>query len=143
MKGHLEKVDTGLTPFGASRIIVTGDDFMIVAGEGYLLRNGTASTWTYQGTPLPTSSAEVPLVNGWNLIGLPNQPATSYTASTLAAEINTQGGNVTQILRWNAQAGRWDYYLANIGSGDDFVIELGEGYLLRSTAASTWTVPGN
>ena len=88
-------------------------------------------------------AAEVSLVNGWNLIALPVEPATSYTASTMAAGINNQGGNVTQVFWWNAAAGSWDFYLADIGFGPDFNVELGEGYLLKSTTASTWTVPSS
>ena len=120
-----------------------GDDFAIVMGQGYLLKNETASTWVYEGTPLPASSAEVSVVDGWNLIGLPIQPAASYTASTLAAEINDQGGNVTQVFWWDARAGSWVIYLVGSGYGDDFAIELGEGYLLKSEAESMWTIQGN
>jgi len=88
-------------------------------------------------------AAEVSLVNGWNLIALPVEPATSYTASTMAAEINSQNGNVIQVFWWNAAAGSWDFYLADMGFGTDFNIELGEGYLLKSTTASTWAVPSS
>jgi hypothetical protein len=119
----------------------SGDDFTIIPGEGYLLKNGTAFTWTYQGTPL--TAVDVDLVNGWNLVGLPIEPVTRYTASTMAAEVNAQGGNVTQVFHWNANGGRWDFYLVDTQVGDDFAIELGEGYLLKSEAASTWTVVGS
>ncbi len=88
-------------------------------------------------------AAQVSLVDGWNLIALPVEPATSYTASTAAAEINTQGGGVTQVFWWDAAAGSWDFYLVTISYGPDFAVELGEGYLLRSTTESTWTIPGS
>jgi len=88
-------------------------------------------------------AAEVSLVNGWNLIALPVEPATSYTASTMATEINNHDGNVTQVFWWNAAAGSWDFYLVEMEFGNDFNVELGEGYLLKSTTASTWTVPSS
>ncbi len=47
------------------------------------------------------------------------------------------------MFRWNATAGNWDFYVADIEYGDDFPIEPGKSYLLNSTTASTWTVRGN
>jgi len=88
-------------------------------------------------------SAEVVLVDGWNLIALPIDPATSYTASTMAAEINGQGGGVSQVFWWNAAAGSWDFYLVDAEYGTDFDIEMGEGYLLNNSTPVNWQVPGN
>ncbi len=87
-------------------------------------------------------AAEVSLVDGWNLIALPVEPATSYTASSMAAEINSQGGHVTQVFWWNATAGSWDFYLVDIQYGTDFNIEVGYGYLLQNTTPTTWTYSG-
>ena len=121
-----------------------GTDFDIEVGYGYLLKNTTPASWTYWGVPLPAGqTAEVSLVDGWNLIALPVEPATSYTASTMAEEINGQGGNITQVFWWNAQKGAWDFYMVDIGYGTDFDIEMGEGYLLKSTRESTWNIPGS
>ena len=72
-----------------------------------------------------------------------HQEAPPKWLATMAAEITSQGGNVTQVFWWNAAAGGWDYYLVEIGYGIDFNIELGEGYLLQSTKDSTWDVPGS
>lgn len=88
-------------------------------------------------------AAQLTLVDGWNLIALPVEPATSYTASTAAAEINDQSGSITQVFWWNAAAGGWDFYLVDIQYGTDFDIELGEGYLFQSTTSSTWSIPGS
>jgi len=121
--------------------ILYGTDFDIEIGQGYLLKNSTAVTWTYTGTPLPAAPGDVPLVLSWNLIALPVQPAVAYTASTMAAEIDGQGGAVTEVFWWNAAAGTWDFWLVDILYGTDFDIELGEGYLLENGAAVTWTIP--
>ena len=88
-------------------------------------------------------AAEVSLVDGWNLITLPIEPVDSYTASTMAADINSQGGGVSQVFHWNATKGGWDFYLVDIQYGTDFNIELGEGYLFQSTTSSTWSIPGS
>jgi len=117
-----------------------GVDFDIEIGEGYLLKNSAPVSWRYSGTRLATDGAEVPLVNGWNLIALPIQPTRSYTASTLAEEMNNQGGDVTQVFWWDTVAGGWDFYLVDTQYGNDFAIQLGEGYLLKSMTASMWSV---
>ena len=119
-----------------------GTDFNIDLGHGYLLKNAVATTWTYLGAPLPLAPADVPLVDGWNLPALPVQPLAAYTASTMALEINAQGGAVTEVFWWNALAGSWDFYLVNIQYGTDFDIRMGEGYLLKNGTPVTWTIPG-
>ena len=88
-------------------------------------------------------SAEVPLVDGWNLIGLPVDPATGFTASTMAADINSQGGGVSQVFWWNAAGGSWSFYLVDAQYGTDFTIEMGEGYLLNNSIPVNWAVAGN
>ena len=65
-----------------------------------------------------------------------------YT-STLAADINRQGGSVTQVLTWNAAGGTWDFWLVDARYGDNFPVGLGEGYLLKNGTPVTWTVLGN
>jgi len=120
-----------------------GTDFDIELGNGYLLKNSAATTWTYHAAPLPPAPGDVVLVDGWNLPALPVQPFAAYTASTMAAEINAQGGNVTEVFWWNAPAGTWDFWLVDVQYGTDFNIEPGEGYLLKNGAPATWTIPGN
>ena len=93
-------------------------------------------------TTLAVVPVDAELVDGWNIIGLAVEPSEAYTASTMAAEINEQSGNITQVFYWNAAAGSWDFYLVEIQYGTDFNIEVGNGYLLQSTAASTWTYWG-
>ena len=120
-----------------------GTDFDIQVGYGYLLNNSAASTWTYWGSALPTNSVEVPVLDGWNLPALPAQPATAYTASTMAAEIDGQGGDVSEVFWWDALAGSWDFWLVDVQYGTDFDIEMGGGYLLNNATACTWTIQGN
>jgi len=90
----------------------------------------------------PITPIEVPLVNGWNIIALSLQSNTDYTASTLTADINSQGGAVSQVFWWDANAGTWVFWLEDIQYGTNFPIELGQGYLLNNSAATTWTYYG-
>ncbi len=75
---------------------------------------------------------------GLNLWAFSNIPTTDYTASTLAASINGQGGSVTKIFRW--YAGGWEGYRVGIQL-HDFPIELGQGYFILCTVPSTWVMP--
>ena len=93
-------------------------------------------------TTLQLFPVQVDLVDGWNIIALVLDPDIPLTASTLADDINSQGGNVTQVFRWDAQAGSWEFWLVDIAFGEDFPIELGEGYLLKNGTAATWTYLG-
>ncbi|MDD4875991.1 MAG: fibronectin type III domain-containing protein [Dehalococcoidales bacterium] len=125
----------------------TSDDINIEAqgGADGIATNVVTVNIAKEGAPAVEVSiaAEVSLVDGWNLIALPVEPATGYSASTMAGEINNQDGNITQVFWWNAAAGSWDFYLVDMAYGTDFNIDLGEGYLLKSVNASTWAIPGS
>ena len=83
--------------------------------------------------------AEIPLQIGWNHISLPLDPLTSYTAEGVCIEINSQGGDVAEIDRWYASG--WDGHICGLPF-NDFAIELGSDYFIRSNAVSTWTIEG-
>lgn len=115
-----------------------GTNFPIKLGEGYLLKSVAPSIWNYVGEELPTGNKEIYLVDGWNFIALPINFAGSYTAKTIAAEINNQGGNITEVRRWNPQSGTWEIWLVNTEYGTNFNIVPGEGYLLLNGVPVMW-----
>jgi len=84
----------------------------------------------------------IQLVDNWNIIALVLEPLEAFTASILAMDITDQGGSISQVFWWDAVAGSWDFWLVDVGYGTDFPIEMGEGYLLKSTGAATWTYWG-
>ena len=86
---------------------------------------------------------DVDLVNRWNIIALVLQPAVELTASTMAADMNAQGAGVSQVFWWNAVAGSWEFWLVDVEYGTDFLIEMGEGYLLLNAGTATWTYLGS
>jgi hypothetical protein len=65
-------------------------------------------------------------------------PYANWTASALIASINAQGGSATQVDEWTGQT--WRAYLAN-GTGTDFTIRPGAGYIVRTQTAGDWVVP--
>ena len=76
---------------------------------------------------------------GWNHISLPLEPVTSYTAEGVCDEIISQGGDVAEIDRWYASG--WDGHICGLPF-NDFAIELGSDYFIKSSAVSTWTIEG-
>jgi hypothetical protein len=80
---------------------------------------------------------------GWNLISFAVEMDSfseiapeGYTASILAAEINSQAGDaiVKYIVRWDADAGEFNEYVVDSGIGWDFPINQGEGYYVFSVS---------
>jgi len=116
-----------------------GEGTTTIAGAVGAISDNTTLTVTVGG---PALDIDVVLVDGWNIIALAANPAAPYTASTLAADINSQGGGVSQVFWWNASAGGWDFWLVDVQYGTDFVIEVGYGYLLRNTVTATWSYTG-
>ncbi len=87
---------------------------------------------------IPKAGVKTELQAGQNDWALSAVPLTDYTASTLAASINEQGGTATKIYRW--YAGGWQCHRVGYAT-NDFPIELGQGYLIECTAPSTWIMP--
>ncbi|UCC64994.1 MAG: fibronectin type III domain-containing protein, partial [Anaerolineae bacterium] len=106
---------------------------------------GYATVDTGDDTPAPPivlssiQSRDISLQIGWNHISLPLDPFTSYTAESMCDEINSQGGNVAEIDRWHT--GGWDGHICGLPF-NDFPIELGADYFIRSDATSVWTILG-
>jgi hypothetical protein len=76
---------------------------------------------------------------GWTYLALPLEPNTSYTAESLCADINGQGGAAVEIQR--RQGVDWESHLCG-DTANNFNIELGIGYQVRSNSASIWTLQG-
>jgi hypothetical protein len=72
---------------------------------------------------------------GWNLITLTCMPEEPYTAKTLAEAINSAGGVITKLMRWDN--GAWNSYSVGAPFGD-FTLEIGQGYLVQAEQASDW-----
>ncbi len=115
-----------------------GVDFEIRPGTGYVVKAKAASTWT-----IPANASKlgqpIRIDQGWTLLGIPpcrDGSLACHTASSLASAINAQGGEVTEIARW--VNGGWSAYLAGFPF-NDFAIQAGQAYFIRSSKTSTWT----
>jgi hypothetical protein len=83
----------------------------------------------------------IDLVAGLNFIALPVQHEIAFTASTLAADIVSKGGQVAQIDMWNESTGMWKSYIPGLPF-NDFSIAIGRAYFLKMTGAVAWQVTG-
>jgi hypothetical protein len=77
---------------------------------------------------------------GWNLLTLPADPASAFTAQSLLDAVNAQGGACSEIDRW---IGYWDPHLDALPTTNNFALALGAGYFVRCSAPSDWTVDGD
>jgi uncharacterized protein YkwD len=84
-------------------------------------------------TPVPTVMLQVSV--GWNLIAVPG--GSSYTAASLASEINSQGGTVSEIDRWNL--GNWQAYLVGYPF-NNYKVDPLRGLFVRASAPSQWQI---
>ena len=74
------------------------------------------------------------LVSGWNLVAFP-KGIERHTAETLLAAINAQGGNATEIHRW--QAGGWEGHIFGLPF-NNFTMQIGRGYFVKTNGPSTF-----
>lgn len=116
-----------------------GVDFNIDVGTGYIVKANSPSNWV---VPVGASNSvsKIKIDQGWTMLGAPSCKDGSlscYTASTLAAAINSHGGGVAEIDR--LVNGSWSAYLVGYSTQNDFPIVVGQGYFVRSTKAVNWT----
>jgi hypothetical protein len=97
----------------------------------------TGSESYYAPVFFPTSWF-IDLVEGYNLISLPQLPDKAYSAELLLQEIKAQGGNATRALDYNGSG----YDVHSIGTGTGFDVVAGKGYFVRCTMDSRWEVKG-
>ena len=80
------------------------------------------------------------LVTGLNGVGFP-KTSEPYTAPTLAAAIEAQGGDIKNIYQWREDLGIWEAHPVGFPI-NDFPVALGRGYFLSVTAGVTFEVTG-
>ena len=105
---------------------------MIEVGEGYFAKVDGTAVWGVLGTTL-SPGITIELTAGWNLVSFPHDVA--FTAESLGAEINSQGGSCVEVDRW--YAGGWDSHIFGLPF-NDFAIEPGKGYFVKCQSASTF-----
>jgi len=114
------------------------NDFSVDAGKGYFVRMENTFLWNIFGKDI--TEIVIPLTSGWNLVGIPSAMLPEgYTAQKMIDEINLQGGDCVEVVRW--RNGMWDSHIDEIPF-NDFSINSGKGYFVRCLTASSW-IPGS
>lgn len=114
-------------------------------GNGLLDNEEKALPWAGVSIKLTKVNEEntVNLNAGWNLVSLTSLPEKALTASTLLAEISSQGGEATTVS--TLIDGAWKSYVVRGNSDysmDDFPIEIGKSYFVKALKPSTFTYSG-
>ncbi len=113
--------------------------FYIGAWEAYQTASWQSGSNVQRDLSVDVLQATHSLASGWNLTALSVDTGSSVHASAALNQITGQGGNATEVDRW--LNGGWDAYVRPLPF-NDFVLELGKGYFVRTTSASTWTRTG-
>jgi hypothetical protein len=87
------------------------------------------------------TTARIDLVVGLNLLTLPLEPATPFTAASLIDDIASQSGTVTQLDVWDESTGMWRSYNPAAGT-PNFPLQMGRGVFLKVMVATTWQMTG-
>ncbi|MGB0385397.1 MAG: choice-of-anchor B family protein [Ardenticatenaceae bacterium] len=110
------------------------NNFTLGMNSGYFIKSDAVATWSVEA--LPVSSSTLHLEIGWNSISLPHTDG--YMAETLCDEIIAQGVMAVEIDRWDA--GGWEGHICG-QTFNDFAINPGEGYFVKTSSAGTVTPP--
>jgi len=84
-------------------------------------------------------SKELPFSYGWNLICLPLEPKTQFTAQGFLDLLNTYGAQAIEIDRWYNST--WQGYIDGYPF-NNFTLEIGKGYFVKCTSSATVTISG-
>jgi len=108
---------------GTYRIIVSGNDEkdMVI----------------FEDTTFVYTTHKIGFKNGWNLVSLPLQPKTRYTAELLMKEIE----GVTRITRWDKDTQKYVSHIKALPV-NNFYIEPGEGYFVYVEKNSEFNLKG-
>ena len=96
-------------------------------------------TWQRTGYP-QAGPVPVQLNPVWTLIGVPLLPG-PMTAESLLVEATAQGGECTEIYRWDPLLGAWQGHIRGLPFGN-FSIADDEGYFVKCANATVYTPGG-
>lgn len=101
--------------------------------NGYLLLLDEPKSMSIQG--LSVFYTDIPLVQGWNLVGYP-----SLSVKNVSTSFSSISGTLRQVRTYNNTGGVYIVY--NNPGGSLTTTDPGQAYWINVSAASTWTVLG-
>lgn len=111
---------------------VTGEDFSVTPGRGYLIYTTSTTEVSIPGHKI-TSSVPINLSVGWNLVGVHGY-SKIYTARSLLDSINkVEGLTANNISWWPTSKGKYEGLQLTDGQeyGFDYPISSSNGYFIR------------
>ncbi|MCA9385029.1 fibronectin type III domain-containing protein [Candidatus Dojkabacteria bacterium] len=110
-----------------------GDDFNVLPGEGYFIRSYSQSAISLTGNSV-SGALEVPILNGWNLVGIYNENTESYGGFEVMNQMNTQQLSVSTLSKW--ENGIYTNLVSNnsVQYGSDYRVFPNAAYWVRSEA---------
>ena len=121
--------DASTQTFATHVIGIPHNDFPILDGCGYYVYTTTDSIFTVSGLPIET--VNVPLSNGWNLIGW------YHNYSTTAESLGQSIAGCTTVTMFNAEDQTFTTHVVGIPH-NDFQITAGMGLYVYVNESSIW-----
>ncbi len=116
-----------------------GNDFTILPGEAYFLKNYKDATVTLKGNKVE-GALDVLVNPGWNLVSVYNESKDSYTGFEVLDQMNEQGVDAEVLSKWD---GLYTNIVSKGGVkyGNDFTVLPTSGYWVQNTgeAKKTYT----
>ena len=113
------------------------NNFDMYAGEGCFVRSSADGDWVQEGCDI-ASPLDICLTNGYNLIALPRWMQ-DMTAEEVCDAINTAGGNVDRVIRYDRSVGMYETHICGLPI-NSFAVSAGEAYFVRSNSVFCWSV---
>ncbi|MBI5116472.1 putative metal-binding motif-containing protein, partial [Candidatus Poribacteria bacterium] len=113
------------------------NNFDVYSGKGYFIRSSASGQWAQQGCDIP-SPLEICLLVGYNSISLPRW-VEDMNAEDLCAFINSTGGDVDRVIRYNTATGMYETHICGLPF-NNFMINPGVAYFVRSRSAHCFSV---
>ncbi|MCA9385545.1 fibronectin type III domain-containing protein [Candidatus Dojkabacteria bacterium] len=110
--------------------VVFGDDYNILPGEGYFIRNYELTAATLSGNKVQ-GSLGVTVSQGWNLLGVYNESQENYQGTQVLTQFENQGIQADVLSSW--EGGTYRNLVTNNGItyGNDYTVFPKLGYWVR------------
>ena len=144
--GDLASGATASAAFGVTIVSSTSSSILQTAVVAAKEPDANAANdWTVQETKVVPTIVEIPVTTGLNLIGAPIRFLEATRPSDLARQIAERGGELAQVVGWNAGTGVFRLWSASSPGANDFELQEGHGYfilMVSPPATDVWRSGG-
>jgi hypothetical protein len=118
--------------------VVFGDDFTILPGKGYFVKNYREAGVVLKGLVIE-NSVPLSLIPGWNLVGFYNASKEEYQGFALLEQMQSKSISADALSKW--ENSKYYNLILQDGSkyGNDYKVYRNVGYWLRMTGTENQT----